>query len=137
MKPRIYADFNGYYHGKPTDWVELDTFGTLVDLHHFQVRLVEGLEIIAWDQSDDDEDMEVEGICQYHSALQRPRWCVHFPHGSLLYIPRRNEPLSRPFVCFQCRRQIPDSVRQHETQSCPHCGLDLHFPWMAPGTASA
>ena len=48
MTPRIYADFNGYYRKGDVDCVELDTLGTLIDLHRLQVRLSEGLEIMAW-----------------------------------------------------------------------------------------
>lgn len=102
-KPRLYPDFNGYRRGTATHPVELDTFGTLVDLHYFKIRLTDGLEIMAWDQSDDEEDMEVIGQCRYHSSAGRSGWCVHFPPDSLVYVPRRADSVHHPFVCFQCR----------------------------------
>lgn len=128
--PVIYADFNGYGRGEDTDWVELDTFGTLKDLHFFQVVLCEGLELMAWDQSDDAEDMEVTGRCRYHSG-HRPHWCVHFPKGTLCYVPQRHE-FTRDFICFRCRRVLPDSVRHPENGHCPGCDLSIEYPWAAP-----
>ena len=135
MTPAIYADFNGYRDGDPTDWVELDTFGTLRDLHFYQVVLREGLELMAWDQSDDSEDMEVVGTCHYHAG-ERPHWCVHLPHGSLLYVPRRHE-FTDAFICFRCRQSLPDSVRHSMQGTCPACGLSIHYPWAAPSPPPA
>ena len=130
MAPEIYADFNGYRRGEGVDWVELDTFGTLQELHFQQVILREGLEIIAWDQSDESEDVEVIGTSHYHAGV-RPHWCVHFPHGTLHYVPRRHA-LTPDFLCFRCRQIFPDSVRQAQQGSCPTCGLSIQFPWSAP-----
>ena len=135
MTPTIYADFNGYCRGDASDWVELDTFGTLKDLHAFQVVLREGLEMMAWDQSDDSEDMEVVGTCHYHDD-GRPHWCVHFPHGSLRYVPRRHE-FTHDFICFRCRQPLPDSVRLPEQGACPACGLSIHYPWSVPSPPSS
>src|SRR5215207_6292847 len=104
MTPKIYADFNGYRRGDDTDWVELDTFGTLKDLHFYQIVLREGLEIMTWDQSDESEDMEVVGTCHYHVG-GRPHWCVHIPPGSLRYVPRCHELTPDP-LCFRCRQPL-------------------------------
>ena len=133
MTPRIYADFNGYYRNGDVDCVELDTLGTLIDLHRLQVRLTEGLEIMAWDQSDETEDMEVVGTCHYDALPGRRRWCVQFSHGSLAYVPGRQEPISRDFVCFRCRQPLPEKVCQGADRVCPHCGLCIDFPWQPPG----
>ena len=130
--PQIYADFNGYVRSDDADWVELDTFGTLQDLHFYQVVLREGLEIMVWDQSDESEDMEVVGTCHYHVG-SHPHWCVHFPRGSLRYVPRRHE-FTRDFPCFRCRQPLPDSVRQQQG-NCPTCGLSIHYPWSTPSVA--
>src|SRR5206468_4820568 len=104
--------------GADADWVELDAFGTLQDLHFYRVVLREGLEIMAWDQSDESEDMEVVGSCHHHVG-SRPHWSVHFPHGSLRYVPRRHE-FTRDFSCFRCRQPLPDLVRQPQQGTCPH-----------------
>jgi phage tail protein X len=132
MPPRIYADFNGYRRGDTLDWIELDTFGTLVDLHHHQISLREGLEIVAWDQSDEVEDMEVTGNCHYIADKHRPHWCVRFPVGSLVYVAGRGEALLRDFVCFRCRHKISETARSPGQQTCLSCGLSIHFPWLAP-----
>lgn len=118
MRPQIYADFNGYRRGNDADWVELDTFGTLQDLHFYQVILREGLEIMAWDQSDESEDMEVVGKCHYHVG-NRPHWCVHFPRGSLRYVPRRHK-FAPDLTCFRCRQPLPDLVRPPSRALVPH-----------------
>ena len=135
MTPQIYADFNGYGRGDDSDWVELDTFGTLQDLHFYQVVLREGLELMAWDHSDESEDMEVVGTCRHHVGI-RPHWCVHFPHGSLRYVPRRHE-FARDFTCFRCRQPLADLVRQPQQGTCPTCGLSIDFPWSAPSVAQS
>ena len=128
--PRVYADFNGCYKGDSYDLVELDVFGTLADLHYQQIALTEGLELMAWDESDDDEDLEAVGTCHFHQ-IGRPHWCLHFPSGSLSYVPRRNQ-LAPPLLCFRCRHQIAEPSQHPEVQNCPSCGLSLHFPWQPP-----
>jgi hypothetical protein len=133
-KPRIHADFNGYHRDDEFDFVELDTMATLIDLHRLQIRLTEGLEIMAWDQSDENEDMEVVGTCHYQVTFGRARWCVRFPRGALVYVPRRNESPSHQFICFQCRQPLPE-MRVPGDQVCAHCGLPINFPWQPPASA--
>lgn len=128
MTPRIYANFNGYCQGGASDWVELDTYGTLVDLHFYQIRLEDGLQLVACDN----EEMEVAGACRYHGNVERPHWCLHFEPGTLRYIPITPDRLARPFVCFRCRNPLPQSVRLPENQECPTCSLSIHYPWEPP-----
>lgn len=130
--PRVYADFNGFYRGDSYDWVELDVFGTLADLHFQKIALAEGLELMAWDHSDDDEDIEAVGTCHFHPS-GRGHWCLHFPCGSLSYVPRRHQ-ITGPMLCFRCRHQVTGSLRQPEVETCPSCGLSIHFPWLPPAT---
>lgn len=133
MPIRIYADFNGYGKDAEDASVELDTLGTLIDLHYYRVRLVEGLQITIWDQSDSEEELEVTGVCRYHRKIHRPVWCLHFPPDALKYVPYYEDSvLARIFLCFQCRSPIPDSSRAVENPVCPTCGLSLHYPWQAP-----
>ena len=128
--PRIYADFNGYLQGEDYDGVELDTLGTLADLHYQQIKLTEGLQLMAWDGSDDEEDLEVTGSCHFHRG-SRPHWYLAFPRGSLSYVKRRHQS-TPPLLCFRCRYQIADASQHPKVQACPSCGLSLHFPWQQP-----
>lgn len=132
MIPKIYADFNGCCQGETSDWVELDSYGTLVDLHYHQIRLEEGMRLAVCDNSDENEDMEVMGACRYHGDVERPHWCLHFEPGSLRYIPTTLDWLGRPFLCFRCREPLPQSVRLPENQVCPSCSLSIHYPWEPP-----
>ena len=77
--PRIYADFNGLVRGvKNSDRtaVVLDTFGSLRDLANASLILREGLPLVAFDWSDDDEDLEGHGTAQYDHA--NGWWVVEF-----------------------------------------------------------
>lgn len=132
MTPQIYSDFNGYCRGDESDWVELDTYGTLVDLHFYQICLEEGLPLTAWDHSDDDEVMEVTGQCRYHGAAERPHWCLHFEREAFRYVPTTLDRPPRPWLCFKCRSLLPQSVRLPDGQVCPACGLSIHHPWGPP-----
>lgn len=128
--PRIYADFNGYRRGESLDWVELDTFGTLVDLHFQQLALADGLELMAWDQSDEEEDLEVTGRCRFNSEI-RPYWFLEFPKGELNYVPRRHASVY-PLLCFRCRHRIAEPPQPAAVEFCPVCNLPLDFPWSPP-----
>lgn len=132
--PVIYADFNGCRRGSDSDWVELDTWGTLKDLHFFQIVLREGLEMMAWDQSDEEEDMEVTGTCRLHRGHLRPHWCLHFPQGTLRYVPRKHE-TAPDFLCFRCRQVLEESVRHDQDGHCPGCGLAVAYPWSDPNAS--
>ena len=65
---RIYADFNGLVRGVRNPdriAVVLDTFGSLRDLSNAGLVLKEGLPLIAFDESDEKEDLEGHGTAQY------------------------------------------------------------------------
>jgi hypothetical protein len=66
--PRIYADFNGH------DWslrhpgrhaVALDTIGSLQALSNAGLRLRDGVRLIVYDYSDDEEDLEAEATVRF------------------------------------------------------------------------
>ena len=65
---RISADFNGLVSGVVNPAriaVVLDTYGSLRDLSNAGVVLSPGLALVAFDESDDDEDLEGHGTAQH------------------------------------------------------------------------
>ena len=71
---RIYADFNGLVGGvvDPTRTaVVLDTFGSIRDLSNAGAVLSVGLPLVAYDESDETEDLEGHGTAQYD---HKRRW---------------------------------------------------------------
>ena len=130
--PRLFADFNGYNRGDDSDSVELDTWGTLCDLHNFRVRLATGLIVTVW-ENDGDEDLEVTGDCAFDH--QTKRWNVYFAPTSFARVPKRDDPnpdrLEMP-LCFECRVPLPRSAFYPENGKCPTCGLSITYPFDPP-----
>ena len=65
---RIYADFNAL-GGRGDDCaLMLHRSGTLQDLHRLRLRLAEGETHTFWDQSDEEEDLEVDGLAGVYAG---------------------------------------------------------------------
>lgn len=137
---RIYADFNGLVGGvRSSDRtaVVLDTFGSLRDLCNAGVVLHEGLELIAVDASDEQEDLEGHGTAQYDAT--RGWWVVEFDAAGIRYVPAGDRSAPSAFDCVVCRRDLTEQIRANGLAPgvrCRTCGTPVHAP-LAPPTPRA
>ena len=127
MSPlRIYADFNGLVAGvvNPSRTaVVLDTFGSLRDLSNAGVVLRRGLPLIAFDESDESEDLEGHGSAQYDYKCKR--WVVEFDEMGVRYVPASQRNLDSDFHCVQCHSVLGDAAYNtvwRENFVCMACG---------------
>lgn len=136
--PRIYADFNGLVAGvrDPTRVaVVLDTFGTARDLSNAGVTLHEGCELIAYDWSDDEEDLEGHGTAHF-DPLHR-WWVAEFDEEGVRYVPKRDRTPVTMFRCICCRQEIPPRqaaatiLPGSASDVCPSCSTPI-FAAIAP-----
>lgn len=138
--PPIYADFNGLVGGvrRPERTaVVLDTFGSVRDLANAGIVLREGLALIAFDASDDDEDLEGHGTAQYDSS--RGWWVVEFDEAGVRYVPAGDRRTTNEFLCVRCRVAIPELstyVGFRADAACPHCGTSALAPVAPPRLAT-
>lgn len=137
---RIYADFNGLVHGvrRPERTaVVLDTFGSVRDLANAGVVLAAGLPLIAFDASDDHEDLEGHGTAQYDPG--RGWWVVEFDEQGVRYVPASNRTEANKFLCVRCRQAIPElsTYTGFRTDTkCPSCGASALAPIAPPRLAT-
>jgi hypothetical protein len=123
---RIYADFNGLVSGPKNPErtaVALDTFASLRDLSNAGVILKEGLPLVAFDWSDDEEDLEGHGTAQFDH--RRNRWVVEFDESGVRYVPAGDRRTASDFYCVNCRFELPrlaDRVTFQIDIVCPSCG---------------
>ena len=134
-KLRIYADFNGLVVG-PRDpkrtAVVIDTLCSLRDLSNAGVVLEEGLEIVAVDASDGEEDLEGHGVAVYDS--QHAWWVVEFDERGVRDVPAGDRESSKAFLCITCRSDISNGDTGFPTQKeCPQCGTPIATPLAPPG----
>ena len=135
-RTRIYADFNGLVKGPKNSErtaVVLDTFGSLRDLSNAGLILREGLQLIAVDSSDENEDLEGHGTAQYD--FYNNWWVIEFDEIGVRYVPAGNrEPVDK-FLCVECREvlavQTPGDAFK-ENASCPLCGTKILAAYTAP-----
>jgi hypothetical protein len=137
---RIYADFNGLVRGPKNlnrTAVVLDTFGSLRDLSNAGLMLREGLPVIAFDWSDDEEDLEGHGTAEYDPA--RKWWVVEFDEQGVRYVPAGNRDPVIEFRCVSCGRPLagmnPREAFSPEA-TCPACGMSVLAPYAPPSTAT-
>lgn len=135
--PRIYADFNGLERiaeSPPRYSVALDTLGTLRDLSNAGIRLREGLALLVWDESDDDEDLEGDAVARFD--LASGVWWADLTPDGYRYVPKHKEPEATTFLCFACRRALASgsgvSGAAPTAQVCPHCGTDIRAALAPP-----
>lgn len=104
---RIYADFNGLVRGvinPERTAVVLDTFGSIRDLSNAGVVLSPGLPLVAYDESDESEDLEGHGTAQYDP--KRRWWVVEFDELGVRYVPRVGQVSAAVFHCVRCRLPV-------------------------------
>jgi hypothetical protein len=126
---RIYADFNGLVRGvvNPTRTaVVLDTFGSVRDLSNAGVVLSPGLPLIAYDESDESEDLEGHGTAQYDP--KRRWWVVEFDEVGVRDVPRVGQVPEAAFHCVRCR--LPVAGVAYNTLGapglcCKNCGTSV------------
>lgn len=129
QKVRIYADFNGLVGGvvnPERTAVVLDTFGSVRDLSNAGIVLAAGLPLVAYDESDDSEDLEGHGAAQYD--LRRRRWVVEFDEQGVRYVPRVGQVSEALFRCVSCRLPVPGvayNTLGSPGLSCPNCGTSV------------
>lgn len=126
---RIYADFNGLVRGVVNPRrtaVVLDTFGSVRDLSNSGVVLSPGLPLVAYDESDESEDLEGHGTAQYDS--KRGWWVVEFDEQGVRYIPSVGQVSERVFRCVGCQLPVPGvAYNTFSTPGfcCTNCGTSV------------
>lgn len=124
--PRIYADYNGI-QASPRNLsklaVPLDTFGSLRDLSNAGIRLREGVQLIIFDYSDDNEDLENLVIVYWEKV--RKRWLAEFIDEEVVYVSKRDRTEKTEFLCLKCRTSLKDHIEKSEMNPnsiCQKCG---------------
>jgi len=137
MSPiRIYADFNGLVNGVKNPErtaVVLDTYGSLKDLSNLGVILKIDLPIIAFDASDEDEDLEGHGTAQFDSIHKW--WVVEFDEVGVRDVPAGDRTPIKKFLCVSCREDLynfSQGKMVNVTSPCPNCGEDIRKPYESP-----
>jgi len=120
--PRIYSDFNGPF--QPSHML-LSYVGTLRDLNAQRVVLNEGLRVTVYSDSDEEQDIEMDGVVCFGSVPD-PTWavCWHVRTDAQSFrfakVTRETGPFLLP--CFGCGSNIYEYLN---TGRCPACGLDV------------
>lgn len=136
---RIYADFNGLVGGilRPERTaVVLDTFGSVRDLANAGIILKQGLRLIAFDASDDEEDLEGHGTAQYDP--KRGWWVLEFDDFGVRHVPASNRTVSDEFLCVRCKKAIPELSSYlgfTREAKCSGCGASALAPISPPRLA--
>jgi hypothetical protein len=127
QRPRIYSDFNGPYQ---PDYMLLGYVGTLSDLNRQKIVLREGMEVTVYSDSDEMEDVEMDGIVKFsdipNSGFPETReWYVQTHPGSLRHIKRVSTMIG-PFTipCFNCGSNIYNRLNE---KTCPQCGFEIEY----------
>lgn len=139
---RIHADFNGLVRGvvdPSRTAVVLDTFANLVALSKAGIVLSAGLPLIAFDPSDDTEDLEGHGAAQYDAA--RGRWVLEFDEHGVRYVPASGQSLGDdlPFHCVGCGSVVAEVTGWGSLSQglrCLSCGTSV-LAALAPPSPSA
>jgi hypothetical protein len=128
--PHIYADFNGLERiaeSPPRYSVALDTLGSVRDLSNRGLRLVDGLQLLVWDASDESEDLEGEAVARFDPE-SGVWWADVMPEG-YRYVPKRERLTVSGFLCLGCRRDLgidgSPGGWAPRAQDCPYCGTDI------------
>jgi len=133
---RIYADFNGLAQGPKNAQrtaVVLDTFGSLRDLANAGIILKKGFELIAFDASDETEDLEGHGTAEFDE--ERGRWVVEFDAQGVRYVPAGDRTQTSEFNCVSCRKPLAELIAANGLNlgdRCPSCSTEIHAPISPP-----
>jgi hypothetical protein len=133
---RICADFNGLVHGPKTPGstaVVLDTFGSLRDLANAGVVLHSGLPLIAFDQSDETEDLEGHGTAEFD--YENNWWVVEFDPSGISDVAAGDRTSVVEFKCVSCKARLDDQINERGLKLgdvCYACGVPIHSPIAPP-----
>lgn len=132
---RIYADFNGLVpdvKNPNRTAVVLDTIGSLQDLSNAGLILSEGLPLIAFDWSDESEDLEGHGTA--HWDRDRRWWVVEFDDAGVRYVPAGDRTPVVEFLCVSCRQPIPGMPGKGFSAKtvCQSCGTSILAAYAPP-----
>ena len=136
MASRVYADFNGIEPSPrdPSRWaIALDTLGSLRDLSNAGIRLIEGVRLVVYDESDAEEDLEGEATVYFES--RRDVWLAELDEHGYRYVPKRDRAPAFEFLCLRCRVGLPlraDVSGVPSVTKCPRCGEDIRAAIAAP-----
>jgi len=88
MKPRIYSDYNGPFQ---PDFMLLSYHGTKTDLDRLGIVLEEEMKVIVYSDSDEEEDIEADGIVRYGiiPGTSAPCWYADARGSEVRYVKRR------------------------------------------------
>ncbi|WP_093298962.1 hypothetical protein [Pseudoxanthomonas sp. CF385] len=134
---RIYADFNGLVRGPANGRIAvvLDTFGSLRDLSNAGVVLKDGLDLVAYDESDDAEDIEIHGVARYD--FDRQWWVIESDEKGVMYVPAVDRTRIEPgFHCVQCGYEIAGLDAFTLDQACSQCHTPVKAATAAPASTS-
>ena len=87
MKPRIYSDYNGPFQ---PDFMLLRYHGTKLDLDRLGISLKDGMEVIVYSDSDEEEDIEADGIVRYGiiPGTSTPCWYADTRGSDIRHVKR-------------------------------------------------
>jgi len=88
MNPRIFSDYNGPYQ---PDFMLLEYQGTKADLDRLGLSLEEGMSITVYMDSDEDEDLEADGVVHYGvipGTNGKPGWYADTRGSVIRYVKR-------------------------------------------------
>jgi hypothetical protein len=133
---RIYADFNAQLDlggpGRP-GLVHLDRFGTLRDLCAAQLRLRNGLALLLYSDSSEDEDLEIEATARWFSNSKMVGggcWVGEFDPKGFRDVPTRAaRPFSEWFPCGACGTNVAADIQSaglSGASKCRVCGVRIH-----------
>jgi hypothetical protein len=129
LAPRISADFNRTMPGPVQQMpiaVTLDTFGSLRDLSNAGIVLRSGVTLIAFNESDEVEDLEGEGVVRFDTEFQR--WVIEFDERGVRNVPASGQRGPDYFRCVHCREPVPGVTCQTAWKpdfSCDNCGTSV------------
>jgi DNA-directed RNA polymerase subunit RPC12/RpoP len=134
--PRIYADFNGLVNGPKTlgsTAVVLDTFGSLRDLANAGIVLSQGMQLSAFDISDETEDLEGHGTAEFD--YENNWWVIEFDHLGVRYVVACERSQSTEFRCVACQADLLEKIEKQGLNlgdTCPTCNKPIHAPIAPP-----
>jgi DNA-directed RNA polymerase subunit RPC12/RpoP len=113
--------------------VPLDTYGSLKDLTNQQIKLKEGMALVIYTDSAENEDLEADCVAYYDSLHKL--WMAEIK-GEIRYVPTHTDLWNqKEFLCLQCRKDLEPYFKEHgrnlET-CCPNCGLSIFTSTLAP-----
>ena len=124
--PRIYADYNGLQRSPRNlsrKAIALDTFGTLRELSNAGIRLQDDIELVIYDYSDDEEDLENHVSVYWDKAGSV--WRAEIIDDEIQYIPKKDRTQSTEFLCLKCRTPLQDYIGKNGmdvSSVCQNCG---------------